>query len=87
MSRTTGTTTLSCTIPLALGKQLNLIADIEERSKSYYVKKALQEFLGERLENALLAQMGDKAYKEYLESGEEGISYDKIRKDLGLDDS
>jgi predicted DNA-binding protein len=87
MSKQIGTTNLSCTIPIALGKQLSLLADIEERPKSYYVKKALQEFLNERLEDALLAKMGDAAYKEYIESGEEGISYDEIRKELNLDQS
>jgi RHH-type rel operon transcriptional repressor/antitoxin RelB len=81
----TGTVTLSCTIPAELGEQLSLLADVEERSKSYYVKKALQEFLSERLEDALLSKIGDKAYKEYLESGEEGIPYDQIRKELKLD--
>ena len=88
MSRATAnttTSTLSCTIPLELGNQLNLLAELEERPKSYYVKKALQEFLSERLENALLAKVGDEAYKEYLESGEEGVSYDEIRKKLKLD--
>ena len=79
------TSTLSCTIPFELGKQLNLLAELEERSKSYYVKKALQEFLSERLENTLLAKIGDEAYKEYLESGEESIPYDEIRKKLKLD--
>ena len=85
MSKEIGTTNLSCTIPIELGKQLSLLAGIEERPKSYYVKKALQEFLNERLEDALLAKMGDEAYKEYIESGEEGISYDEIRKELNLD--
>jgi predicted DNA-binding protein len=85
MSKETGTINLSCTIPIELGKQLNLLADLEERPKSYYVKKALQEFLSERLEDALLAKMGDEAYKEYIESGEEGIPYNEIRKEFNLD--
>jgi len=86
MQKATGTTTLSCTIPSELGRQLNLIAQIEERSKSYYVKKALQSFLDQRLEDALLASIGEDSYKEYLQSGEEGIPYDKIRTELKLDD-
>jgi predicted DNA-binding protein len=85
MSKEIGTTNLSCTIPIGLGKQLSLLAGIEERPKSYYVKKALQEFLNERLEDALLAKMGDEAYKEYIDSGEDGIPYDEIRKELNLD--
>lgn len=78
------TTTLSCTIPSDLGDKLNLIAQLEERSKSYYVKKALQSFLSERLEDALLANIGEEAYKEYLESGKSTTSYDEIRKKLNL---
>jgi predicted DNA-binding protein len=85
MLRVSGTTTLSCTIPKPLGMQLNLLADLEERPKSYYVKKALQEFIDERLEDAILAKMGDDAYKEYCQSGEKGIPYDEIRKEFGLD--
>jgi RHH-type rel operon transcriptional repressor/antitoxin RelB len=85
MTSTTGTTNLSCTIPKELGNQLNLLSTLEERSKSYYVKKALQEFISERLENALLTKMGDEAYKEYIDSGEEGVSYSDLRKELGLD--
>jgi RHH-type rel operon transcriptional repressor/antitoxin RelB len=84
MTKDIGTTTLSCTIPIELGKQLNLLAGLEERSKSYYVKKALQEYLSEKLENTLLSQIGDEAYKEFLESGEKGIPYDKLRKELGF---
>ena len=85
MSKETGTTTLSCTIPAELGKQLNLISQLEERSKSYYVKKALESFLSERLEDALLASIGEEAYKEHLLSGEVGIPYGEIRKELNLD--
>jgi predicted DNA-binding protein len=85
MTSTTGTTNLSCTIPKELGHQLNLLSTLEERSKSYYVKTALQEFISERLENALLTKMGDEAYKEYIDSGEEGVSYNDLRKELGLD--
>ena len=85
MSRTSITTALSCTIPSELSDQLNLLAEIEERPKSYFVKKALEEYLDEKLENALLAKVGDKAYKEFKASGAEAVSYDKIRKKLKLD--
>ena len=84
MSKEIRTTTLSCTIPIELGKKLNLLSELEERSKSYYVKKALQGFLSERLEDVLLAKAGDEAYKEFIESGEEGISWEELQKELGL---
>lgn len=77
--------TISCTIPSELNKKLNFVASIEERSKSYYVKKALQEFLNERLEKALLAEIGDSAYQQYLDARKKGIDYDDMKKELGLD--
>ena len=77
-----GTTTISCTIPKDLGEQLNLVAEIEERNKSYYVKKALEVFLKERLEDAMLSKMGEDAYKEFVTSGEDPVSYESIRKEL-----
>jgi len=82
MTHQTGTTTISCTIPTDLGEQLKLISELEERSKSYYVKKALESFLEDRLEDALLAKMGDEAYKEYMDGGQETISFDDIRKEI-----
>ena len=85
MSENTGSTNISCTIPVELSKQLILLADIEERSKSYYVKKALEKYLEERLEDALLAKIGDEAYEEFVKSGEKAIPYDDIRKELKLD--
>jgi len=80
----TGTTTLSCTIPLDLGKKLNLIAEIEERSKSYYVKKALQSYLENRLEDLLLSEVGKEAYEDHIKSGSGSIDYDLIRKEMGF---
>lgn len=85
MSKESRSTTLSCTIPSKLGEQLNLIAQLEERSKSYYVKKALQSFLSDRLENAILSHLGQEAYHAYVSSGKEEIPYDIIRKELNLD--
>ena len=79
------TITLSCTIPSELGEKLNLIATMEERNKSYYVKKALEYFLADRLEDAYLLQLGEEAYNDYLASGKEVVSYEEIRKDLKLD--
>jgi predicted DNA-binding protein len=71
--------TISCTITSELNKKLNFMASIEERSKSYYVKKALQEFLNERLENALLAEIGYSAYQQYLDARKKGVDYDDMK--------
>ena len=58
---------------------------IDENNPRRFEDITAGEFLNERLEDALLAKMGDEAYKEYIESGEEGISYDEIRKEFNLD--
>ena len=54
MEQKDGSYLIDASIPLReLNKKLNFVASIEERSKSYYVKKALQEFLNERLEKEM----------------------------------
>jgi hypothetical protein len=53
--------------------------------QAHYVKKALQEFLDERLENALLSEIGDSAYQQYLDARKKGVDYNEMRKELGLD--
>ena len=78
----TGTTTISCTIPKPLGEKLNFIAELEERNKSYYVKKALESFLEERFEDAMLIKMGENAYQEFIENCEEAIPFSEVKKQL-----
>lgn len=65
-------------LPKELKIQLEKVASETYRSKSYYIRKALEQFLEER-EDYLLAFAR-------LNENNSLISYDKIRKELGLDD-
>ena len=64
-------------LPKELEMQLDRVASETHRSKSYYIRKALEQFLEDR-EDYLLAV-------SRLEEKNPRISYKKKRKDLGLD--
>lgn len=63
-------------LPKELEMQLDRVASETHRSKSYYIRKALEQFLEDR-EDYLLAI-------SRLEEKNPRISYKKMRKDLGL---
>jgi len=44
--------TISAQISAELEKALNMVCDLEERSKSYLIKKALEKYLQNRLHDA-----------------------------------
>jgi RHH-type transcriptional regulator, rel operon repressor / antitoxin RelB len=64
-------------LPKELEMQLDNVATKTHRSKSYYIRKALEQFLEDR-EDYLLAVA-------HLEEKNPRISYKKIRNDLRLD--
>jgi RHH-type transcriptional regulator, rel operon repressor / antitoxin RelB len=64
-------------LPKELEMQLERVASETHRSKSYYIRKALKQFLEDR-EDYLLAV-------SRLEEKNPRVSYKKMRKDLGLD--
>lgn len=65
-------------LPKELEAQLERVANETHRSKSYYIRKALEHFLEDR-EDYLLAVAR-------LEEKKPRIPYQEIRKELGLDD-
>ena len=65
-------------LPEELEAKLEQVAHETHRSKSYYIRKALEQFLEDR-EDYLLAVAR-------LEEKNPRVSYEKMRKDLGLDD-
>ena len=65
-------------LPKELETQLERIATETHRSKSYYIRKALEQYLEDH-EDYILAVAR-------LEEKNPRISYEKIRKELGLDD-
>lgn len=77
--------TLSFTVPNEIVSQLNLIAELEERSKSFYMKKALQEFIAPRLKKELVEKIGEEGYKKYLEMVQGVSSLEELKKKLKLD--
>ena len=72
------TTLVAVRLPDELEHKLEHLAQETGRSKSYYMKKALAQFLEDR-EDYLLAVAR-------LEEKNPRVPYDKIRKELGLDD-
>lgn len=68
-------------LPENMDKRLSQLAKETHRSKSYYVKQAIEEFLEER-EDYLLAL----AAMERFERGEEkAVSFEEILKKYGLE--
>ena len=63
-----------------LEQRLNKLARETHRSKSYYVKLALIEFLEEQ-EDYLAAAAN---YEEYLRNSKKSISLEELEKKLGL---
>lgn len=72
------TTLVAFRLPDALQDRLAHLSEETGRSKSFYLKKALEQFLEDR-EDYMLAIAR-------LEENNPRISYDKIRKELGLPD-
>jgi len=71
-------------LPDGLENRLNHLATETRRSKSFYLREALEEYLKEH-EDALLAIA---SYEDYVKNGKKGISLDKMKKKyrLGNDD-
>ena len=71
-------TAVAVRLPKDLELRLDRIAQKTHRSKSYYIRKALEQFLEDR-EDHLLAVAR-------LEEKNPRVPYEKLRKDLGLED-
>lgn len=65
-------------LPKELDKRLERFAHETHRTKSYYIRKALEKFLEDE-EDYLLAVAR-------LEENNPRIPYEQVRKELGLDD-
>lgn len=71
---------LAVRLPKDLESRLNRLALSADRSKSYYVKKALEKFLEEEEEK----QIALKAYEAYVKSGKRVHSFEDVMKENGL---
>lgn len=67
-------------LPNEATEMLSLIAKERNISQENLLKEMILQYL-EDLEDA---QRGERAYKEYLESGEQSISADELYKKLGI---
>lgn len=72
--------TISAQIPTKLDKELNKLCQAEERSKSFYIKKALEQYLEEKLQDMADYQEAKKLYEEFKKSGEKAIPYEEVFK-------
>lgn len=71
---------ISANIPEELSKMLAKVSRAEERSKSYYVKKGLEQLLQHRLENLEDYEEAKEAYQEFVASGEKPVPFGEVFK-------
>ena len=81
---TTTSVSVSANIPAELGEMLDKVSRAEERSKSYYIKKGLEQLLKDRLEDLEDYQDAKQAYDEFIASGEKAVPFENMRKELNL---
>ena len=81
---TTTSVSVSANIPAELGEMLDKVSRAEERSKSYYIKKGLEQLLKDRLEDLEDYQDAKQAYDEFIASGEKAVPFEHMRKELNL---
>ena len=70
--------TVTSQIPTELAALLARVAEAEERSKSYYIKKGLELILQQRLEDLEDYEAAVEAHSAHLESGEPALSLDDV---------
>ncbi|EFI35158.1 conserved hypothetical protein [Desulfonatronospira thiodismutans ASO3-1] len=69
-------------LPVGLSQRLKLLSKATKRTKSHFIREALERTL-EDLEDAYLAET---AYEEYLKSKEKAISLEDVERDIDLAD-
>lgn len=74
--------TISAHIPQDLANKLQRVSEFEERSKSYYIKKSLEKYLSEKLEDIEDYLDAARSYEEFKASGEETVSFNEAFKDI-----
>ena len=72
---------LTIRLPPDMERRLNVLANATQRSKSFYVREALERSL-EDLEGAYLAEA---AYERFKASGEEAIPLEEVMREHGLE--
>jgi len=81
---TTTSISVAANIPVELGAMLDKVSRAEERSKSYYIKKGLEQLLTDRLEDIEDYQDAKQAHDEFVASGEKAVPFEDMKKELNL---
>lgn len=68
--------------PEDLDKRLDNLARITKRTKSYFIREALEKYIDE-LEDIYLAET---EYEEFLKSKLESVSIEEMERHLGMED-
>lgn len=77
-------TTISVSLSDELFKMLDNFSEKEERTKSYYIKKALENYFAQRLEEEEDYKDVVQSLAEFKVSGEVGKTWEELQKELGL---
>ena len=77
-------TTISVSLSDELFKILDNFSEKEERTKSYYIKKALENYFAQRLEEEEDYKDVVESLAEFKTSGEAGKTWEELQKELGL---
>ncbi len=72
---------LAIRLPEEIETRLDTLAKATGRTKTYYAREAILAYL-EDLEDGYLAE---KAYKDFVASGEKGIPLEEVMKRYGLE--
>ncbi len=72
--------TVTAQISVDLAERLEALASAENRSKSFYIQKALVSYLDDVAEDIKDVFEAEKRYKEFLKSGENGITFAEMKK-------
>jgi RHH-type rel operon transcriptional repressor/antitoxin RelB len=78
----TSTMSISANISVELGEMLDKVSRAEGRSKSYYIKKGLEQLLRDRLEGLGDYQDAKQAYDNFIASGEKSVPFEDMKKRL-----
>lgn len=76
------TQTLTVKLPIKLAKFLEHIAEEEERSKSYYIRKAIERYM----EDIADIRAAKKALAEHKKTGGKTYTLEEVMDELGLHD-
>jgi len=77
-------TTVTAQIPKSLAKRLDALAKTEKRSKSFYIKEALERFLDNTTEDVLDYMEASKRYSAFVSSGNKGVTLPELKKKYNL---